>query len=157
MGCASSSEPKHGGTPRKSDANRGAQGPQAIRKEKEVDIGLRDTFEYVKPLGQGGTGQTLLYRNKATAELVAIKLIKRPIPKVIMPNILREITVNSDPSTQPPFRCRSRAITSLHSSFVYPLKTCVNTSSTPQILVTCLSVHNIRDHEYHNKLHVSHA
>ena len=44
---------------------------------------------------QGGTGQTLLYREKATGDQVAIKLIKRPIPKVIMPNILREITVRA--------------------------------------------------------------
>ena len=44
---------------------------------------------------QGGTGQTLLYKEKATGEQVAIKLIKRPIPKVIMPNILREISVRA--------------------------------------------------------------
>ena len=30
---------------------------------------------------------------KATGDLVAIKLIKRPLPKIILPNILREIRV----------------------------------------------------------------
>jgi len=54
-----------------------------------------------RSLVQGGTGQTLLYKEKATGEQVAIKLIKRPIPKVIMPNILREITVRFRPSLSP--------------------------------------------------------
>lgn len=57
------------------------------------DFGLKATHEVVRFLGRGGTGDTWLFRDKATEELVAIKLIKRPILKVIMPNILREITV----------------------------------------------------------------
>ncbi len=56
---------------------------------------MRACRPYANSVPQGGTGQTLLYREKATGEQVAIKLIKRPIPKVIMPNILREITVSS--------------------------------------------------------------
>jgi hypothetical protein len=34
-----------------------------------------------------------LHSTKATGDLVAIKLIKRPLPKIILPNILREIRV----------------------------------------------------------------
>ncbi len=64
-----------------------------------------------RSLVQGGTGQTLLYKEKATGEQVAIKLIKRPIPKVIMPNILREITVRFRPCLHP--AARSNAILSL--------------------------------------------
>ena len=33
---------------------------------------------------------------KATGDLVAIKLIKRPLPKIILPNILREIRVRKE-------------------------------------------------------------
>lgn len=56
------------------------------------DIGLIETFEYVKELGKGGTGETLQYRNRQTHEIVAIKLIRRPIPAPVLPSILREIT-----------------------------------------------------------------
>ena len=35
-------------------------------------------------------------RNKETGELVAVKLIKRPLPKIILPNILREIQIQAD-------------------------------------------------------------
>ena len=56
------------------------------------DIGLVETFEYVKELGKGGTGETLQYRNRQTNEIVAVKLIRRPIPAPVLPSILREIT-----------------------------------------------------------------
>ena len=92
MGCGSSkgAESPRTATAHKEHSNRGSTRSQASApKTKDVDIGLRDILDYVKPLGQGGTGQTLLYRTKDTGESVAVKLIKRPIPKVIMPNILR--------------------------------------------------------------------
>ena len=41
----------------------------------------------------GGTGETFLYRDKQSGEQVAVKLIRRPLPKVIQANILREIMV----------------------------------------------------------------
>lgn len=100
MGCASSSEAPRAPPTKKAEERRASSRTQtSTQPANEADIGLRDMFEYVKPLGQGGTGQTLLYRNKATGENVAIKLIKRPIPKVIIPNILREIMVRFDLSS----------------------------------------------------------
>ena len=57
------------------------------------DFGLDETHDLVKFLGKGGHGEIWLFRNKATGEEVAIKLIKRPIPKLVMPDILREIKV----------------------------------------------------------------
>lgn len=46
-------------------------------------------------LNAGGTGETFLYKDKQNNdELVAVKLIKRPLPKVIQANILREIMVS---------------------------------------------------------------
>ncbi len=41
----------------------------------------------------GGTGDTGLFKDTRGGPDVAIKLIRRPLPKVIMPNILREVTV----------------------------------------------------------------
>ncbi|KAK9809119.1 hypothetical protein WJX72_009585 [[Myrmecia] bisecta] len=60
------------------------------------DFGLKSTHELVKFLGRGGTGDTWLFKDIKTEELVAMKLIKRPIPKVIMPNILREIRIQAE-------------------------------------------------------------
>ena len=57
------------------------------------DPGLDEQYEYIRLLGYGGTGQSLLYRNRRTDELVAIKLIKRPLPEIISQRLLREFTV----------------------------------------------------------------
>lgn len=73
----------------------GSAGPVAAKKlaPESPDPGLNDTHEVIRFLGRGGTGDTHLYKEKATGELVAIKLVKRPIPKVLQPNLLREIKV----------------------------------------------------------------
>ena len=57
------------------------------------DFGLDETHDLVKFLGKGGHGEIWLFKDKATSEEVAVKLIKRPIPKLVMPDILREIKV----------------------------------------------------------------
>ena len=63
------------------------------------DPGLEATFQSIEKLGSGGTGETWLYRERKTGELVAVKLIKRPLPLVVRHNALREITVcRIDPS-----------------------------------------------------------
>jgi hypothetical protein len=64
-----------------------------IDNEGLPDIGLKSTHDYIKHLGTGGTGDVYLYREKSSGQLVAAKLIKRPLPRVIMPNILREVLV----------------------------------------------------------------
>ena len=58
-----------------------------------LDAGLETEFEYIKLLGKGGTGETHLYRERKTGQLVAIKLVPRPLPRVLHESILREITV----------------------------------------------------------------
>ncbi len=47
----------------------------------------------MKHLGKGGTGDTWLFKDLKTGEPVAIKFIRRPLPKVLVQNILREFTV----------------------------------------------------------------
>ncbi|MCJ1461844.1 hypothetical protein MMC07_000443 [Pseudocyphellaria aurata] len=95
MGCGSSKpEVKH-------DANKGTGAVQAApagtpKESPHPDVGLKGTHDLVKFLGRGGTGDTYLFTEKATGEEVAIKLMKRPLPKVIMPNILREIRIQSE-------------------------------------------------------------
>lgn len=52
-------------------------------------------FEITRTKAAGGTGLTYLAEDRKTKELVAVKLIKRPIPKVLEQNILREIVVSA--------------------------------------------------------------
>lgn len=43
--------------------------------------------------GKGGTGDTWAFKDKRTGEQVAIKFLKRPLPKVLLENIKREFLV----------------------------------------------------------------
>lgn len=94
MGACGSKDPKtSGGTEsakRHDTSQHVANGDGA---EKHPDFGLKETHDLKKFLGRGGTGDTYLFIDKRNQQPVAIKLIKRPIPKVILPNILREIRV----------------------------------------------------------------
>lgn len=67
--------------------------PNQHSSKGHPDFGLDETHDLVKFLGKGGHGEIWLFKDKASGEEVAIKLIKRPIPKLVMPDILREIKV----------------------------------------------------------------
>ncbi len=43
--------------------------------------------------GKGGTGDTWLFKDSNTGSEVAIKFIRRPLPKVLLTNIVREFQV----------------------------------------------------------------
>ncbi len=79
MGCSNS---------RDGSTHRGKGGTKGL-----PDASLHVDFEYIKLLGKGGTGETYLYRERRTGELLAIKLVPRPLPRVIHQSIVREITV----------------------------------------------------------------
>ena len=88
MGCTSSTEDHDtNGEPSKDGSARGQM----------PDSGLNTEFEYLRVLGSGGSADTSLYRERATGELVAIKLIRRPVPVVLHHHLLREITVRPPP------------------------------------------------------------
>lgn len=44
-------------------------------------------------VGRGGTGDTWAFLDKRSGEEVAIKFLKRPLPKVLLENIKREFAV----------------------------------------------------------------
>lgn len=52
--------------------------------------------------GRGGTGDTWSATDTRTGKLVAIKFIKRPMPKVLVQNIQREFTVGAVVVPPPP-------------------------------------------------------
>lgn len=54
---------------------------------------LAESFGFVLKLGSGGLGETGLFRDLHSGQQVAIKLIKRPLPQLILPNVLQEIAV----------------------------------------------------------------
>ena len=55
---------------------------------------IGSVMQVMKLLGEGGTGQTWLCRSSTTSKLVAIKFIKRPIPKIVLPMLMYEIKVS---------------------------------------------------------------
>ena len=100
-GCSSSPATKEGPartnnnttTKNQSGTKKPAAPVKGQKPETHPDFGLKETHDVIKFLGRGGTGDTYLFKDKQNGEEVAVKLIRRPIPKVIMPNILREIRV----------------------------------------------------------------
>lgn len=67
---------------------------------EDNDFGVGQYYKPVKHLGRGGTGDTYLFKDNQTGEPVAIKFIKRPLPKVLHQNILREFTVRGQGGAQ---------------------------------------------------------
>ncbi|KAG2488294.1 hypothetical protein HYH03_013144 [Edaphochlamys debaryana] len=93
--CSSSPEAKYevsGGA--KAAKQPSSHGPKP--KPAVPDFGLLNTHEVIKLLGRGGEGETWLCKDKETGHEVAIKLIKRPIPKPAIQVIKREIKIQAD-------------------------------------------------------------
>lgn len=70
--------------------------PGGAKPRRTPDFGLGDQFEVIKLLGTGGEGETWLCNDNTTQEQVAIKLIRRPIPKAVVNLIKREIKIQAD-------------------------------------------------------------
>jgi serine/threonine-protein kinase SRK2 len=64
--------------------------------QKTPDFGLGEDFEVIKLLGTGGEGETWLCIDQRTKRQVAIKLVRRPIPRSITQIIQREIKILAD-------------------------------------------------------------
>lgn len=72
-----------------------ANGGRAPRKGSKSAFGL-DFLKAKHMLGEGGSGETWLMEEIETGEYVAVKLIKRPIPKVLHEMILHEILIQGE-------------------------------------------------------------
>eukprot|EP00884_Botryococcus_braunii_P002617 jgi/Botrbrau1/12356/Bobra.0239s0007.2 len=99
MGCTSSKTKEYngpGGKDLKTGGSRRRSGQGEASREEIPDPGLYSTHRAIKSLGKGGTGETWLYQDRVTGEEVAVKLMRRPLPKVIEPNIQREIRIQAD-------------------------------------------------------------
>ncbi len=71
-----------------------------------ADPGLKETHQYVQLLGRGGTGEIAEFIDRTTGEHVAIKLVRRPVPRIVSSSLLREILVSAlcTASASPPLR-----------------------------------------------------
>lgn len=65
-------------------------------KPRGPDFGLGEVFETIEPLGEGGSGETWLMIEKDSRRQLAVKLIRRPIPKVLHEMLLHEIQIQGD-------------------------------------------------------------
>jgi serine/threonine-protein kinase SRK2 len=66
------------------------------RAKRIPDFALTEQFEVIKLLGSGGEGETWLCKEIAINENVAIKFVRRPIPKAVVNLITREIKIQAD-------------------------------------------------------------
>eukprot|EP00210_Caulerpa_lentillifera_P007428 g7099.t1 len=71
-----------------------AEIPTELRIEEQ--FGLGKIFSAIRLLGEGGSGETWLMRETATHDLVAVKLIRRPIPRPLHQMLLQEIKIQRD-------------------------------------------------------------
>jgi serine/threonine-protein kinase SRK2 len=69
---------------------------QKQEAQKTPDFGLGEDFEVIRLLGTGGEGETWLCIDQRTKREVAIKLVRRPIPRSITQIIQREIKILAD-------------------------------------------------------------
>lgn len=67
-----------------------------VEQNKQPDFGLGTDFEVLRLLGTGGEGETWLCIDQRTKQEVAIKLVRRPIPRSITQIIQREIKILAD-------------------------------------------------------------
>mmetsp|Transcript_9712 Transcript_9712/g.18147 ORF Transcript_9712/g.18147 Transcript_9712/m.18147 type:complete len:425 (-) Transcript_9712:282-1556(-) len=101
--CASSPQAKYAenssppkSTPKPQTTTKQASPTQQAKKSSTPDFGLSTNYDVIKLLGRGGEGETWLCRDKTTDIEVAVKLIKRPIPKPAIAVIKREIKIQAD-------------------------------------------------------------
>lgn len=71
-------------------------GAAGSKKPGMPDFALTSTHDVIKLLGRGGEGETWLCKEKETGNEVAIKFIRRPIPKPAIAVIKREIKIQAD-------------------------------------------------------------
>lgn len=77
------------------DSHQHAGTPGQRPAVSDFDPVLGSIYEPIRLLGTGNVGKTWLMRHKERSELVAVKLIKRPLPPYITQSILREISIQS--------------------------------------------------------------
>lgn len=122
MGACGSKDPKtSGGTESSKRHETTHQIANGDGAQNHPDFGLKETHDLKKFLGRGGTGDTYLFTDKRNNQPVAIKLIKRPIPKVILPNILREIRVCLPYKSQHSLKPLQMSARSYHISLTSPM------------------------------------
>jgi len=71
-------------------------GDRSYALDGPPDFGISDIYIVMRLLGEGGSGQTWLCQEVKTRATVAIKFIRRPIPKVMLPMLMHEIKIQAE-------------------------------------------------------------
>jgi serine/threonine-protein kinase SRK2 len=98
-GCCSTPDTKYSSEENTAANKSKAGNKNAPAKSTETAVpqfGLAEHFEVIKLLGTGGEGETWLCVDDKLKKEVAIKLVRRPIPKPITQIIQREIKILAD-------------------------------------------------------------
>ena len=112
MGCLGSKEAaaskKYAAPPSNQSNGAGAGAESKVTKQASsksgrsnygkpsLDDALCELYDPVHQLGSGGTGDSWLVKDRETGEYLAVKLVKRAIPSVLQPMMLREIEIQSE-------------------------------------------------------------
>ncbi|WIA40085.1 hypothetical protein OEZ86_013498 [Tetradesmus obliquus] len=76
-----------------------SKGPEVdyedVNRENDATGGLAELYEVKHLLGSGSAGDTWLCRDRASGELLAVKLMQRPIPPLMGTNIMREVKIGA--------------------------------------------------------------
>ena len=91
----SSNQANGGGAGAGSERSAAKQAP-AKSSKPSLDDALCELYEPVHQLGSGGTGDSWLVKDRESGEYLAVKLVKRAIPSVLQPMMLREIEIQSE-------------------------------------------------------------
>ncbi|KAG1655320.1 hypothetical protein FOA52_006619 [Chlamydomonas sp. UWO 241] len=91
MGCLSSKEEGGG-----SVGHGSGKGHAVEKAEPSPTFGVEGDYKVMQMLGEGGSGQTYLCKAHDGGQTVAIKFIRRPVPKVVLPMLMHEIMIQAE-------------------------------------------------------------
>ncbi|KAI8101424.1 hypothetical protein M9435_001530 [Picochlorum sp. BPE23] len=94
MGCGSSTPVRETGSTTSAKKHNEMRTQDSSQRGPTLYVGPH--YKQLKHLGRGGTGDTWAFLDKRSGEEVAIKFLKRPLPKVLLENIKREFAIQTD-------------------------------------------------------------
>eukprot|EP00882_Tetradesmus_deserticola_P019235 GHRQ01020690.1.p1 GENE.GHRQ01020690.1~~GHRQ01020690.1.p1 ORF type:complete len:192 (+),score=65.35 GHRQ01020690.1:613-1188(+) len=68
---------------------------EEVNRANDATGGLAEMYEVKHLLGSGSAGDTWLCRDRVSGELLAVKLMQRPIPPMMGTNIMREVKIGA--------------------------------------------------------------
>lgn len=96
MGCGASTPVKEDTKGKTTSAKKHQETRTQDSSQRGPTLNAGPHYKQMKHLGKGGTGDTWAFKDTRSGEVVAIKFLKRPLPKVLVENIKREFTIQAE-------------------------------------------------------------